>query len=331
MPDVKKILIVRFSSIGDIVLTSPIIRCLHLHYPKTELHFLTKKNYTPLIENHPAIQRVYAITHSIQEVWDDILHEEYDYIIDLHKNRHSRKLSAIRHAQYLSFHKRNIEKWLLVNTKINLLPNEHIVERYFHAVSSLGVTYDQCGLDFYFPRQTNFHIHNLPKVFQNGYGVIVLGAQHFTKQIPSSILSQVIRIVDFPVLLIGDENDREKGEEICQHLPSLHIYNAAGLFDLPSSADIIQQSQWVLTGDTGMMHIAAALKKKVISVWGSTVPQFGMKPIFPNNSANFSFIIENKDVHCRPCSKLGFPRCPNKHFYCMNTISPQQIADAICK
>lgn len=329
MAETKKILVVRFSSIGDIVLTSPVIRCIHKRYPNAIIHFLTKEQYKPLIENHPAIKYVYTIQKSIKEVWDKLADEKYNHIIDLHKNRHSRPLRYLRHSYYSTYPKRNIKKWILVNAKYNLLSDEHIVDRYFYAVRHLNTSYDEKGLDFYLPSQVDLTPSSLPAAFQNGFGVIVLGAQHFTKQIPVSLIIDILKLIKQPVVLIGDKHDYKKGEEVSLHLPKQFIFNAAGSFDLLSSASIIKHGDWVLTGDTGMMHIAAALHKKIISVWGSTVPQFGMWPLFPKGVNTKSVIIENTEIYCRPCSKLGYNQCPKEHFLCMKSLSAKQIADAI--
>jgi ADP-heptose:LPS heptosyltransferase len=76
------------------------------------------------------------------------------------------------------------------------------------------------------------------------------------------------------------------------------------------------------------MHIAAALKKPVVSVWGNTVPAFGMTPYMPGRESN-SVILEVNDLRCRPCSKIGFDKCPKGHFQCMRGIDDQAIADAV--
>ncbi|HRB40127.1 MAG TPA: glycosyltransferase family 9 protein, partial [Bacteroidia bacterium] len=97
-----------------------------------------------------------------------------------------------------------------------------------------------------------------------------------------------------------------------------------GITSIGQSASLIKQSKAVITHDTGLMHIAAALRKKIVSVWGNTVPEFGMYPYLPVNSVPFS-ISEVKNLNCRPCSKIGYNTCPKKHFRCMNDMDIQEI------
>lgn len=325
-----KILIIRFSSIGDIVLTTPIIRCLKNQLEgDVELHFLTKNQYKSILVSNPNISKVFGIEKSTNEIIEVLKSERYDYIIDLHKNLRSKRVIGKLKVLSFSFDKLNVEKWLMTAFKINKLPNVHIVDRYFGAVKSLGVENDNNGLEFYIPKTEVFDLKNLSEIHQNEYVSFAIGAQHFTKRLPSEKMIQIIKHLNLPVVLLGGKEDFETGEKLKNSVGDL-VINTCGKLSLNQSASLVEQSKVLLTHDTGLMHIGAALKVNLVSVWGNTIPEFGMYPYFPNQPEKFS-CIENKLLACRPCSKIGYDKCPKKHFKCMNDLNNQDIVDAVVK
>ena len=167
----------------------------------------------------------------------------------------------------------------------------------------------------------------MPDSFQNGYVVLVIGSQQQTKQIPREKMLEIIGRLNKPVVLLGGKEDFEKAKQLMDVVGN-KTFNACGSLSVNQSASIIQQASVVITPDTGMMHIAAALRKKVISVWGNTIPGFGMYPYYPKGEENFT-IVEVKNLRCRPCSKLGYKECPKKHFKCMMDINVDEIIDAV--
>ena len=172
-----KILIIRFSSIGDIVLTSPVIRCLKLQ-TGSEIHYLTKQPFVALLKNNPHVSKVFAIDKSVGEVLPALRREKYDYIIDLHHNLRTFILKwRLPFVKSYAFKKLNFEKWLLTNFKINRLPKTHIVDRYLETVKSLGVKNDGQGLDFFLPED----LLNPPESVRAGFQNLVnLKAKHRT-------------------------------------------------------------------------------------------------------------------------------------------------------
>ena len=327
----KKILIIRFSSIGDIVLTSPIARCLKLQLKDNEIHFLTKENYKSIVENNPYIDKVHTINTnaSLTALAFDLRKENYDYIVDLHSNLRSLVVKIILKKPSKAFDKLNFKKWLLVHLKINKLPNIHIVERYFKTLQLLDVKNDDKGLDFFIPETDVVDLEWLPIEYQNGFSVLVIGGQHYTKKLPTIRLIELCDKINQPIILLGGKEDKLVGDEIenafeinpyTAHLKKEFkkktiVFNACGKFNLNQSASLLQQSQIVYTHDTGLMHIAAAFKKDIYSIWGNTIPEFGMYPY----QTKFK-IWEVKNLDCRPCSKIGFQKCPKGHFNCMNKI-----------
>jgi lipopolysaccharide heptosyltransferase II len=315
-----RFLIVRFSSIGDIVLTTPVIRCLKKQMPGCEVHFLTKKNFVNVISGNPYIDKVYAIEKHVDEVTAELRKNKYDVIIDLHNNIRTWSLKRKLGRKSVTFKKLNFEKWLMVNLKINRLPGKHIVDRYFDAVKSLNVKYDGQGLDYYISPQLEVTPEELPTSHRNGFVAIVTGAKHHTKIFPPAKIAELIRKIRYPVVLLGGKEDADRADEIislCGEEFALMIYNGCGIFSLDQSASIVKQAKAVVTNDTGLMHIAAAFNKNIISVWGNTIPEFGMTPFLSSAFTSASIISEVKGLNCRPCSKIGYAKCPRGHFKCM--------------
>lgn len=325
MKPTVKILIIRFSSIGDIVLTTPIIRCLKQQIEgNVEIHYLTKQAFFPLLANNPYLFKIHTIKDNSSEISTQLKLENFHYIIDLHKNIRSKSVIHKLNVLHFTFDKLNIKKWLLVNFKINRLPKIHIVDRYFDAISSLGIKNDGKGLDFFITK--NDEVLDLPNPYKSNYICIAIGAQHFTKSLPIKKLVQLCNLIHHPIVFVGAEEDSLKANQIIEQSNNKFIYNACGKYSITQSAFIVKNSQLLITPDTGLMHIAAALDVKIISVWGNTVPSFGMYPYLPKEKYT---IIENNKLSCRPCSKIGYASCPKKHFNCMNELSMEKIATLV--
>ena len=323
-----KILIIRFSSIGDIVLTSPIVRCIKNQLVgDVEIHYLTKVQYKSILEHNSSISKVFSIEKSISEVVEDLIAENFDYIIDLHKNLRSKQVIKKLNRISFTFDKLNVKKWLLTNFKINKLPNIHIVDRYFAAVKALGVINDGKGLEYFIPKQDLVLKDKLPSTHQNGYLAFAIGAQHATKRLPTHKIISICKKINRPIILLGGKEDEEPANEIVNKTGDF-VYNACGNYNINQSASIVKQSNCLITHDTGLMHIGVALGVKVISVWGNTVPAFGMYPYYPNNPEKYT-IIENKNLKCRPCSKIGYDKCPKKHFKCMEELNEELIVQSL--
>ncbi len=318
---VVKFLIIRFSSIGDIVLTSPVVRCLKNQVENAEIHFLTKKLYEPLVSANPNISKVLLLSDHFRETLEQVRKEEYHYLIDLHHNIRTSRLKNNLRLLSFTFNKLNIRKWLMVNFKINILPDKHIVDRYFETVKLFEVVNDNLGLDYFIPPDDEVQISDLPPAFQTGYIALVTGAGHYTKQMTPEMMVEICNKLQLPVLLLGGKEDHNKAEEIVQHCINT-LYNGCGKFSIGQSASLVKQSQGIITPDTGLMHIASAFKKRIISVWGNTIPEFGMYPL---QTAAGSCIFEVKGLSCRPCSKIGNNKCPKKHFRCMKDIPVSEI------
>ena len=302
----KKVLVIRFSSIGDIVLTSPVVRWLKVQ-TGAEIHFLTKSSFVNLVAYSPYIDRVF--TSDAPDIGDILKKEHYDLIVDLHKSRASALISFRLGVKRITFDKLNIQKWIYVNLKWNVLPDKHLVDRYLASLEHLGIKDDGMGLDFFFEPDIASSMPDLP----SSYHVLVLGAAHATKRIPDTLANRIIAHNQLPVVLIGGK-DVTAQAAILEQIPN--VINLVGMLSIHASAKVIQDSNHVYTGDTGMMHIAAALKKNTTVFWGNTSPKFGMYPYYGFESGN-NFVNKEVELSCRPCSKLGHNSCPKKHFKCM--------------
>jgi len=318
-----KFLIIRFSSIGDIVLTSPVIRCLKEQVKDAEIHFITKRKYESIVAANPNIEKVHVFDENLIGMFPALKEDKFDYIIDLHHNFRSGRIKRRVCATSFSVNKLNWRKMLLIRLKINRLPKKHIVDRYLETVSTLDVKNDGRGLDFFIPEKEEFKNDELPEPFQKGYLAFVIAGTYFTKKYPVDKVSEICQNIDFPVILLGGKTEYDEGEIILSQSKG-NVLNYAGKISLNQSASLVRDANLVLTNDTGLMHIAAAFKKKILSFWGNTVPDFGMVPYQPNQ---VSEIFEVADLKCRPCSKLGHKKCPKKHFKCMNDIDTSLVIE----
>jgi ADP-heptose:LPS heptosyltransferase len=322
-----KILVIRFSSIGDIVLTSPVVRCLKTQIAEAEIHFVTKKKYAGLVTSNPYVSCVHLLKDNLNELIKELAGYHFDYIIDLHHNYRSTRIRQALKIKSFTVDKLNFQKWLLIWLKINRLPDLHMVDRNLATFAELGVKNDAKGLDFFIHSEEEFRIAELPADFQKGYIAFVIAATWATKRLPSDKIIQICNGIDYPVILLGGKDEMAEGEKIVAHSKG-NVINFSGKISLDQSASLVKNAKVVLSNDTGLMHIAAAFKKKILVFWGNTVPAFGMVPYLAH-PATAGLEVEN--LRCRPCSKLGYSRCPRKHFRCMNDLNTDKAIQWISR
>lgn len=327
-----KVLVLRFSSIGDIVLTTPVVRNLKKQLEGVEIHYATKPQFAFILNENPYIDKVHTLDGKVTELAKTLKKEHFDVVIDLHKNLKTKVIKTLLGVKSYAFNKLNVEKYIYVNFKINKMPNVHIVDRYMETVAELGVTNDDEGLDYFIPEKDYVEPDWLPETHRNGFIAFVIGGQHATKRLPVKRMIELCDKINKPIVLLGGKEDKEDAQTIEDFFHPLEnkkeediirnslkkkavIFNGVGKFNLNQSASLIEQSKAVFTHDTGLMHIAAAFKKEVFSIWGNTTPFFGMYPY----KTKFT-VFENNKVDCRPCSKIGYSKCPKGHFDCMNKV-----------
>jgi len=324
----KKILFLRFSSIGDIVLTFPVVRAVSEQIPNVEIHYATKNKFVELLSGCPCIFRIHSFTKSTSEIRAELLKENFECIIDLHNNLRSVSLSAYLNIKTYRYPKLNLQKWLLVNFKWNILRESHVVDRYFESVKKLHVKN---------PRQNNtFHIPPEAEIRLEDWGVrvksfiaIALGAQFQTKQFPFDKLTRLIDKLRDPIVLLGGENEVKLGHRIIDQFPNRKIVNFSGELSILQSAFVVKHAAILVTNDSGLMHIASCFDTPIHLIWGNTVRAFGMfsyRPEHPKLTTDYEV-----NLPCRPCSKIGFSSCPKGHHLCMMNIDENKIASGIAK
>lgn len=326
-----KVLVIRFSSIADIVLASPVVRVLKTQLSDAEVHFATTDKFTLLVEANPYIDKVQVLGNSLPELIRQLRTERYDVVVDFHDNFRTRIIRTALGVKAYSFNELNLQKWLLVNLKINRLPNEHVVDRYLDTLKPLGLKADALGLDYFIPEKDNVPVDWLPPEFQKGYVAYAMDAPHHTKKLPLKRMIELCDKINKPIVLLGNKADFETAEVIRLFFERPQqsdyeagltelgkktiIFNACGKFNINQSASLLKNAKYVFAHDADLMHIAAALKKEVFSIWGNTIPGFGKYPY----RTRFT-LLENRKVSCRPCSASGYSACPKGHFKCMNEI-----------
>lgn len=307
LADIKKILVIRLSSLGDIILSFPLLKILNSLYPGSEIHFLTKGNYCEAAALNPHISRIIESGDSITETRREIKKENYDLILDIHKNFRSICLSMFVGRKVSRYYKDNLRKFLLVNFKWNffreIIP---VYRKYILAIKDLPAG---TGSEF----TTSELKFNKVRTYDFKYTVISPSSKHFTKTYPADkFISYINSHPAGKFILTGD--DSEKDKKICRYIESRckNTINLCGKLDISKLAGLIYNSECVICNDSAILHLSEALGKKVNSVFGSTVKEFGFFPQLKESK-----VFEVKDLECRPCSHIGKDKCPKGHFKCM--------------
>ena len=328
---IKKVLIIRFSAIGDIAWTTPVIRCIKQQLPGVELHYCTKERFKSLVEANPYIDKLHLLGDSLQELIRKLKKEKYDFIIDLHRNLRTTIIKSQLRVRSKSYEKLWWQRFLLTKFQIDFMPNVHVVDRYFGAAAPLGIQNDGKGLDYFIPEKDEVPLEWLPETHQKSYVAYVIGATGWTKILPFERMIELCDKINKPIVLIGGKEDFETGDRLEKFFnvemkdPDIEkgleklgkktvIFNACGRFNLSQSASLVKQADVVFGHDTGLTHIAAAFTKLIYIIWGGTVPN----NFYPYGTR--FVLLENKNLNCRPCSKSGRDSCPKGHFKCMKDI-----------
>lgn len=307
-----KILVIRFSAIGDILLTFPVVAALQHKYPAADIHFLTKPSNKAVLELLSSKVQPRFLQESLVQTATQLRRERYDLVIDLHNNLRTFLLQVLMlKGSWNRFRKLNFQKWLFTSFKWNTLPKVHVVERYAQA-AKVNPTLVTLVVN-------NPALDSLP----SNYVAWVLGATFSTKQYPLSKLIETIERLDMPIVLLGGDKENTLASSLQAHFPSL--ISLVGKTSLAEAALVLSKAKVVVTNDTGLMHLAAFYEKPMVCIWGNTVPAFGM---YPYQSAPV-FHAQVSDLSCRPCSKIGHNTCPKGHFQCMLNQHSVEISEQI--
>jgi ADP-heptose:LPS heptosyltransferase len=319
-----KILVIRFSSMGDIIYTTPIVRCLKKQLPDAEVHFLTKTAFKYIYDNNPYVDKLLLLKSTLNQTIADIKAEGYDYIIDLHNNLRTAIIKLRTGIRSSTYKKQTIRKWLSLKFNLKLVPPVHLVDRYLKAVAFLGVINDGQLIDYYIKK--DYQLSTLLPASHQNYVAFVIGATHFTKRMPNEKIISICRQITTPIVLLGGNDVKANGDEIAAAIGS-SIYNACGVTTLDESVFLVSRAQSIIGFDTGLTHIAEAFDKPIVSIWGGTVPDLlGVQPYMVKD-----VMVAGIDLSCRPCSKFGLEKCPLGHFKCMRNIPEGDIISFVNK
>ncbi len=335
-----RLLFIRFSSIGDIVFTTPAIRAAKMQLPGVEIHFLTKGSMKSVTEANPYIDKFHYLDKDVSSTISELKTIGFDYVIDLHKNFRTYKIKKALGVPALTYQKLSWQKMLLTKLHWNFMPLRHISDRCVDTLAALGVVNDGKGLDYFGPSTVQLSPAALPAFHKDGYIALVIGASFASKKLPIDQLKDLCKQLKYPVVLVGGKEDALEGEQVASGDP-IKIFNACGKFSLHESALLVQQSKTVISHDTGFLYIACAYHKKTVAIWGATSPALQVEPYYPvtdrsaqsdlmkasnigNGEMYYNAIVPN--LPCQPCSNYGTKQCPQGHFACMRQQNMGLIA-----
>jgi lipopolysaccharide heptosyltransferase II len=312
--ELKKILVIRLSSMGDIILTTPLLRSIKRQNPSIQIDFVIKEVFFELLKNNPHLTNIYKYskqTSEKQELINSLKANKYDLVIDLQNNLRSAELIRKLYRKTFLFKKNSIKKFLLVHFKINRLKNSpQIPLRYAKAAR---IKLDEEGLEIFVNEIADSRLSLNEK-----YIGLCPGTKHFTKRWPKEYfveLGKQLESEGFKVVLFGGPDEIELSGEIGNQLNNpINLCNESVL----STAANMKMCKAIYTNDSGTMHLACAVNVPVIAFFGSTVREFGFYPYRTQN-----IVLEISNLPCRPCTHIGRKSCPLNHFNCMKEITPE--------
>ncbi|RMI14569.1 MAG: lipopolysaccharide heptosyltransferase II, partial [Calditrichaeota bacterium] len=333
----RRILIIRFSSLGDVLLTSPVIRQLRQHHPEAEIDFLVRREYADLVRYNPHLSTTIEFdatsgSKGLQQLKSHLRDRGYDVILDLHRSLRSRYLClGYRRGRVLSVRKHVVLRFLLVHFKINLYRRRFshppsVPEKYLRAAAPLGVDIRDTAPELYLPEAVQqAGARRWQALSADGFGVIMApGARHFTKRWPTeayaALIEKLFRQYGWRTVMVGGPEEREIIRDILRRTEAAGPISLAGDISLLETCALMAQAPLFISNDSGLMHVAAAFRRPQIAIFGSTTRELGF---FPRNPR--AVVVENTGLSCRPCSHIGRASCPKGHFRCMREITPEQV------
>jgi len=339
----KKILIIRFSSIGDIVLATPLMRVLHASFPSSKIDFIVRKEYAELICNNKNLSHIYEFDaktgfSGLRKLKNQLRAEHYDLVIDIHNSLRSRYLRWMLGANdVVVINKRIFARTMLVRLKKNIYRSAiSVADRYIEPVQKYGIENDGKGLELLISDEIRTQASAKMKKLGIRQSGTIIGfcpsAKHATKCWPqerfAELGAKLSKDFNAKIILFGGQEDKEKCSSIADAINSISkegsTTDLSGELSLLESAIAMEACTLIVTNDSGLMHIAAAMKKKVVAIFGSTVREFGFFPV-----GTESVIVERTGLYCRPCSHIGRDSCPKKHFRCMKEIEVDEVAETV--
>jgi lipopolysaccharide heptosyltransferase II len=339
----NRTLIIRLSSIGDVILASPLIRLLRKRFPQGQIDFLVKREYADLVRFNPHLRNVIELDArggfaELRALKRKLRQEKYDTVIDIQGNLRSVFLRAGLSANVLKVNRRRLARFLLVNFKWNAYRTSPPVPvRYLETVRSAGIVDDGDGLELFIPEETctrvQKHLSDAGVDSQKGVVGLCPGAKHATKRwLPQRFAQLAIALLSedvHKILILGGGDDRDLcasiEEQVVRSTGKQNcVVNLAGAFSLLETSSAMDACDTIVANDSGLLHLAAARKRDVVAIFGSTVREFGFYPYGTENK-----VIERRNLYCRPCSHIGGETCPEGHFRCMEEITVEEVLNAV--
>jgi heptosyltransferase-2 len=326
---VLRILCVRFSSIGDVLLTTPLLRALHRRHPEAELYFVTKRAMAPLVVENPHLTNVFALgpDEPLGDFAQRLRALGPTHGLDLHGSLRSTALRWLVPARWSGYSKRKLARTTLISTKINLYGTHVPVPlRYFEAANAAGLDVEPDGAapEFFLAPAARAHMtHWLAEIGldQKPFAALAPGAAHATKRWPIAhwrALADRLQQLGYGIVVVGGPQDRELADQL-----GSAVANAAGEFSLQETGACLARAAVAISGDTGVMHMATGVGTRVVALFGPTVEPFGFYPYTKRA------VVLEQDLACRPCSAMGTERCPLGHHRCLADVLPDQVAAAV--
>jgi heptosyltransferase-2 len=329
---VTRILVVRFSSMGDVLLTTPLVRAIRQRHPDASLTYVTKKAYLPLLSHNPRITEVigYDPATPLRDLTRRLAGERFDHRLDLHRSLRSRALRWSVGGRWRTYPKHRLARSILIRFKRNVYRDRRpVVERYFDAARDLDVQPDGGSLELFLSRgaldRAGRFLADRRLGRQRALVAVVPGAAHATKRWPVRRWQHLVTQLTtrgYDVVVLGGAAEQQVADDVAA-AGAEFAASAAGRFDLQGSGALLKEARCVVSGDTGLMHMATAVGTPVVALYGPTVEPFGF---FPYRAR--ATVLE-RDLPCRPCSAMGGPRCPLGHHRCLEDITPDEVFEAV--
>lgn len=326
-----KVLVICGSTLADVVFATPVIRALKVQVDDVDLHVLADISTSFPLEENPYVDNIHYAEETVWRNYQNLKQQKYNIVVNLSEEWRSAFLVILLNIKSYSLKTIRWKRWLMVNLKIDQLPNKHLVHRMFEGVEELELKPDELGLDYFIPEKDKVSREWLPKAFWGEYMVFCIPAAYNTRKLTIDRMIELCDKINKPIVLLGGKEDFEIGEVVSsffgksvsltydEGLLQLNkrtiVYNACGKFNFNQMASVIKQSRAVFTFDNEFIPVASALKKEIFGLWGNTILMFGKYPY----RTKFT-VLENNRIECRPCTSKGFAKCPKGHFKCMNRI-----------
>ena len=331
----EKILIIRLSSIGDIILATPLIRILRNRFPDAEIDVLIKSRFQELLYTNPHITNLILLDTNkgrseLVAARKAAKNRNYDWIVDIHNNFRSRYLVLGLAGAHFRYKKYRWQRFVLIKLAINLYKSIiPVSDRYINSLKTMGIENDHNGTEFFTDPVILDNIHKeLADLGALDHGQVICvapGAGFPTKRWPLEYYTELVKNLSRSgaVLLVGDDRDKSLTDYIAKDAGE-NVFDLAGRYSIMQTACILQHADLFIGNDSGLMHLAGALGKKTLVMFGPTTRELGFFPQQPN-----AVVLENRELGCRPCTHIGSRKCPKKHFKCMLGITPQLVLNEV--